>query len=257
MQQAVDMADRVVQARRPEYFITANLNYLMLSDQHPRLHEVNRQCCCMLADGQPIVLRSRLGNQPLPARVAGSDLIVELAKLSAEKGYRIFFLGGAPGIASAASAHLKARFPEMQIAGVYSPPFRPLSAYEQTEMIRAIRDAETDILLVAFGQPKGELWIYDNLQDIGVPLAIQMGASFDFLAGTARRAPRIWQNLGCEWLYRALSDPRRLLPRYGKNLMFLLYLLLQDIKNVGQRKIGSPVKDSWREQEREVLRPQR
>jgi N-acetylglucosaminyldiphosphoundecaprenol N-acetyl-beta-D-mannosaminyltransferase len=230
MLEAIDLADQVIQQRHPEYFITANLNYLMLTEQHPELLDVNDRCKCMLADGNPIVRRSQWTDNPLPCRVAGADMIVELARLSAEKGYRIFFLGGAPGVADRAALALKERFSQLQIAGTYSPPFRQLSSEENNQMFQRIRDAKTDILLVAFGQPKGELWIYENLESIDVPLSIQLGASFDFLAGTAVRAPEVWQRFGLEWLYRALSDPKRLIPRYGQNALFLAGLLFGDIK---------------------------
>jgi N-acetylglucosaminyldiphosphoundecaprenol N-acetyl-beta-D-mannosaminyltransferase len=228
MDDAIELVDRIVQNRTPEFIITANLNYLMLAEGNLDLREVNQKCCCILADGNPIVWRSKFEPNPLPCRVAGSDMIVELARLSAARGYRIFFLGGAPGVAEAASAQLRQWFPEIQVAGTYSPPFRQLSSAEDQQMLQRIRDAQTDILLVAFGQPKGELWIYENLEKLAVPLSIQLGASFDFLAGTAKRAPALWQKIGCEWLYRAFSDPLRLFPRYGKNILFLLGHLADD-----------------------------
>ncbi len=228
MQQTVALADHIIQRRHPEYFVTANLNYLMLTEQFPRLRQVNAGSVAVIADGQPIVRRSRAGHKPLPCRVAGSDLIVELARLSAERGYRIYFLGAAPGVAQAAAEELCRQFPGLQVAGCYSPPFRAMSPQEHSAMLQEIRDARTDILLVAFGQPKGELWILDNLQELQVPLSIQLGASFDFLAGTARRAPRCWQRVGGEWLYRALSDPRRLGPRYARNILYLAKLRWAD-----------------------------
>jgi N-acetylglucosaminyldiphosphoundecaprenol N-acetyl-beta-D-mannosaminyltransferase len=222
MPQTVALADAVIQRRIPEYFVTANLNYLMLTDQHPRLHEVNQRSLAVIADGAPIVRRSRRSQLPLPCRVAGADMIVELARLAAERDYRIYFLGAPPGVAAAAAAELQRRFPRLQIAGCYSPPFRPLTSAEHAELLAKIRATQPDMLFVAFGQPKGELWIYDNYQELQVPLSIQLGASFDFLAGNVRRAPQCWQQWGCEWLYRALSDPRRLAPRYARNIQFLL-----------------------------------
>ena len=116
MDQTLQLAEHIIRAGRPEYFITANLNYLMLTANDPRLAEVNRRCCCILADGQPIVARSRWSAQPLPARVAGSDLIVQLARLSADKGFRLFLLGGAPGVAAKAAEALQRRYPNVQIA---------------------------------------------------------------------------------------------------------------------------------------------
>ncbi|MEZ6136226.1 MAG: WecB/TagA/CpsF family glycosyltransferase [Pirellulaceae bacterium] len=240
MEQTIALADEVVQARKPEYFVTANINYLMLCEDHPRLAEVNKRSMAVIADGQPIVSRSRHTKHPLPTRVAGSDLIVELANLSAQRGYRMYFLGAAPGVAQAAATELKRRFPDLRVAGCMSPPFRPVTAAEHAQMLDSIRAAGTDILLVAFGQPKGEFWIYDNLHELGVPLSIQLGASFDFLAGTARRAPAAWQRLGCEWLYRALSDPRRLGPRYLRNIGFLFRKRLGDLFSRG----GQPLSEN-------------
>lgn len=228
MRQTLELAQRIIENRRPEYFVTANLNYLMLIDQFPRLQEINESAAAVIADGHPIVRRSRLGSTPLPERVAGSDMIVELAELAQQNDYSIYFLGAAPGVGQSAADSLAARFPGLKIAGVESPPFRQLNAAEHDAMVRRIRDAKPDILLVAFGQPKGECWIYDNLTQLGVPLSIQLGASFDFLAGTAQRAPKFWQRIGCEWLYRACSDPCRLGPRYARNILFLLKLLAGD-----------------------------
>ncbi len=226
----VRLADEIIRARRPEYFVTANLNYLMLVENYPQLVEVNRKAAAVLADGNPIVIRSRFGVSPLPCRVAGSDLILELAKLACGNGYRIFLLGAAAGVAEAAAKKLTELHPGLQIAGCYSPPFRPLTAAEHAAMIDHIRTTETDILLVAFGQPKGEMWIYEHLQELNVPLSIQLGASFDFLAGTARRAPAVWQRLGLEWMYRLASDPKRLGPRYASNILFLLRRIGRDLQ---------------------------
>lgn len=229
MDETIELADQIICARRPEYFVTANLNYLMLVEQHPRLAEINELSIAVLADGQPIVNRSRRSSQPLPERVAGADLIVELARLSSVRGYSIYFLGAAPGVAQSAADKLCEQFPALNVAGTYSPPFRALSAAEHDAMLADIRRAQPDILCVAFGQPKGECWIFDNLHELGVPLSIQLGASFDFLAGTAKRAPKFWQSIGSEWLYRAFSDPKRLGARYAQNIAFLIRKKLKDV----------------------------
>ena len=232
MPATVRLADDIIQARKPEYIVTANLNYLMLVERTPRLADFNRSAAAVIADGHPIVARSRLSAKPLPCRVAGADLIVELAKLSAERGYKMFFLGGAEGVAEKAAVALKARFPNLQMAGTYSPPYRQLSAVETDEMIERINQSGADILLVAFGQPKGELWIDEHLQKLNVPLNIQLGASFDFLAGTAKRAPWLFQRCGVEWLYRAACDPKRLVPRYSANVRFLLRTLCSELTSM-------------------------
>lgn len=239
MAQIIERADQIIASRGGRYFITANLNYLMLSNQQPELAAVNRTADAIIADGYPIVIRSQAQRGPLPCRVAGADMIVELAKLSADRGYRMFFLGAAPGVAVKAAAKLQSMFPELQVAGCCSPPFRALSQVEHQELLAEINDSKADILLVAFGQPKGERWIHDNYRRLQVPLSIQLGASFDFLAGTATRAPAFWQGIGCEWLYRSLSEPRRLAPRYLQNIAFLVRCLLSDARKSALAAITS------------------
>lgn len=234
MVDVIDRADRIIAAGLCKYFITANLNYLMLSSQHADLASVNAQADLTIADGYPIVLRSWFNRTRLPGRVAGSDMIVELAKLSAANGYRIYFLGGAPGVAQQAATKLQSMFPELQVAGCAAPPFRKLDDAEQARLLSDIRSSRPDILLVAFGQPKGERWIAEHHQALGVPLSIQLGASFDFLAGTAKRAPKLWQWTGCEWLYRTLHEPKRLGPRYLGNIVFLLRSILGDMRMKGR-----------------------
>ena len=234
MADVIDRADRIIATRKCEYFITANLNYLMLTAQHTDLAQVNAGADLTIADGFPIVLRSWFNRIRLPGRVAGSDMIVELARLSADKGYRIYFLGGAPGVAQKAADKLQSMFPALQVAGCAAPPFRPLSESEQAELFSEIRGSQADILLVAFGQPKGERWIHEHHQSLGVPLSIQLGASFDFLAGTAKRAPKFWQWTGCEWLYRTLHEPKRLAPRYFGNIAFLIKSIVADVCRAGR-----------------------
>lgn len=228
-QQTVDVVDAWIGTpREPGYFITANLNYVMLSHQHAELAEVNRRAAFLVADGMPLVWYSRLLGRRLPQRVAGSDLIYALCQRASRRGYRVFFLGGLPEVAEAAASRLVRLYPGLQLAGVESPPFRPLSEQETRALCRRIRQAGTDLLFVAFGQPKGELWIYRNLHRLGVPMSVQLGASFDFVAGRVRRAPRWMQRSGLEWLHRVASDPRRLGPRMARNLLFLLKMLLRD-----------------------------
>ncbi|MEL6109489.1 MAG: WecB/TagA/CpsF family glycosyltransferase [Planctomycetota bacterium] len=182
----------------------------------------------ILADGQPIVWRSRCGSDPLPERVAGSEMIHHLAERASQQGWGIYFLGGEPGVAQACAEKLQQCYPGMRIAGVESPPYRPLSEAEQAEQDQRILDSKAELLLVAFGQPKGERWIHQNYERLRVPVSIQLGASFDFIAGTAKRAPKPFQRLGLEWLYRMMTDPVRLIPRYGANAAFLAKSLIRD-----------------------------
>jgi N-acetylglucosaminyldiphosphoundecaprenol N-acetyl-beta-D-mannosaminyltransferase len=220
--QALDRIDRLIAERRPSFFITANLNYAMLADGDDRLKKLNEKAAFILADGMPLVWWSRLGPRPLPERVAGSDLIYGMCERAATREHRIYLLGAGPGVAEDAAANLMKRYPGLVVSGVECPPFRQLTEIEEGEMIARIRSTSPDILFVAFGQPKGELWIAENLNRLGVPVCVQVGASLDFVAGRVRRSPRWMQRTGLEWVYRLAQEPRRLAGRYVDNLRFLV-----------------------------------
>ncbi len=219
--ESIEVIESLIERGKPSYVITANLNYVMLHHEDPTMHAITEEADLILADGQPIVWRSQLDDQNLPERVAGSDMIFDIAERAADRGWKIYFLGGEEGVAAACAEKLVEKFPTLKIAGVESPPFRSLTADEQAAQDERIRATGADVLLVAFGQPKGERWIHEHHERLGVPVSIQLGASFDFIAGTATRAPAFWQAIGLEWFYRMCSDPKRLIARYWANAKFL------------------------------------
>ena len=228
MSQSIDFIGKLVRRRVPTYVITANLNYVMLNNRDAELAEITRNAGLVVADGQPIVVRSKLEDTKLPERVAGSEMIYHLAEAAAQRAWRIYFLGGEEGVAQLCAERLTELYPNLQVAGVESPPFRPLTEKEQAEQDARIQAAGTDVLLVAFGQPKGEKWIAENCERLNVPVSIQLGASFDFVAGRVTRAPKFWQTIGMEWFYRMVNDPRRLVKRYALNAAFLFGALMED-----------------------------
>lgn len=228
LDQSIDRIEEMVRTRVPSYVITANLNYTMLHAEMREMVAVTDDADLIVADGQPIVWRSQIGGEPLPERVAGSDMIYRIAERATQRGWKIYFLGGESGVADKCANTLAQHYPGLQIAGVESPPFRELTAIEQDEQRKRIQDSGADVLLVAFGQPKGELWIHQHYQNLAVPVSIQLGASFDFVAGTAKRAPRQWQRFGAEWVHRMMSDPKRLVPRYAGNAWFLVKSIVND-----------------------------
>ncbi len=229
LRQTVDAVGLLVERRRPSLFITANLQYAMLSSHDPRLAAVNRTAAFLVADGMPMVWYSRLVGRPLPERVAGSDLIYALCHRAAQRGHRVFFLGGQPGAAADAATTLSWMYPGLQVAGVEAPQLDSFSPEEHRALAGRIRDARPDVLFAALGQPKGELWLAQYLDALEVPACVQVGASFDFVAGRAARAPRWMQRIGLEWLHRLIGDPRRLGPRYAKNAWFLAKAVIGDV----------------------------
>jgi len=226
--QTIDEVERRIADRTPGYFITANLHYAMLTARDPRLPPLNEAAQFIVADGMPLVWASRWRTGRIPERVAGSDLVPALCERAAQRGWKVFLLGGAPGIGAEAARKLRERFPNVQIVGIEAPPFRAPTPEEHEQLLARIRDAKTDLLFVAFGQPKGELWMAENCPKLGVPVSVQIGASLDFVAGKVQRAPRWIQRLGIEWVYRLSREPKRLVGRYSSNLLFAFRMLVRD-----------------------------
>jgi N-acetylglucosaminyldiphosphoundecaprenol N-acetyl-beta-D-mannosaminyltransferase len=228
-EQALEAAVNLVEAGQPSFFITANTHYAMLTKENPNLKAINARAAFVLADGAPLVWASRWKKALLPERVTGSDLIFDLCGEAARSGYRVFLLGGAEGVASEAAQRLAQRHPGLQVVGTESPPYRDLTAEEHDQLIRRVRSASPDILIMASTMPKGEIWIAANYERLGVPLCVNLGASIDFAAGRVRRAPLRLQKLGLEWAYRLSREPSRLAPRYARNARFLLSMVAHDL----------------------------
>lgn len=218
----LDLVDQMIHSGRAGFFVTANLHYARLTAASEYLRELNQRATFITADGMPLVWQARRQGEPLPERVAGSDLVHLVCRQAALRGYRVFFLGAAEGVALEAARQLKQKNPLLAIAGVATPVFREMSPEDHETLVAKIRAARPDILFAALGQPKGEIWLDRHCQALGVPVCVQIGASLDFIAGRARRAPRWMQRCGLEWFHRMASDPRRLAPRYMRDGMYLL-----------------------------------
>jgi N-acetylglucosaminyldiphosphoundecaprenol N-acetyl-beta-D-mannosaminyltransferase len=182
----------------------------------------------VVPDGMPLIWIGRLRGRSLARRVYGPELMLESCENGRTKGYRHFFLGGAPGVPERLSAALQARFPGLQVAGVFSPPYRSVSPEEDEEIVAAINAAACDILWVGLGSPKQDRWMYEHRERLNVPVVVAVGAAFDMNSGTIKQAPVWMREHGFEWLYRLLQDPRRLWRRYLVNgAKFLVYVALE------------------------------
>ncbi|HLZ53770.1 MAG TPA: WecB/TagA/CpsF family glycosyltransferase [Verrucomicrobiae bacterium] len=207
----------MVAARRPHYVVTANVDFLVQARRDAELRRILAEAHLVLCDGTPLVWASRLLGNPLPERVAGSDLAPEILRLAAKNNYRIFFLGADPQTNEQAVANVRTEFPNLVI-GHYSPPFRPLAEMNHDEIRENILAARPDLLFVAFGCPKAEKWMARHYRSLGVPVVMGVGATIDFLAGRVRRAPVWMRQAGLEWLFRLGREPRRLFKRYATDL---------------------------------------
>ena len=217
--ETVERIEQMIASGRSHYVVTANVDFLVQARRDGELHRILLDAALVLCDGTPLVWASRVLGNPLPERVAGADVVPELIRVAAEKGYRLFFLGASEAANTQAIARLRAQFPNLKVSH-YSPPFRPLLEMDDAEITQRIRAAKPDLLFVAFGCPKAEKWIAMHYRNLGVPVAIGVGATIDFLAGHVKRAPVWMQRGGAEWIYRLCQEPRRLFKRYATDLWY-------------------------------------
>ncbi|MDE3083911.1 MAG: WecB/TagA/CpsF family glycosyltransferase [Verrucomicrobiota bacterium] len=218
--EAVERIEAMIASRQPHYVVTANVDFLVQARRDVELRRMLLEADLMLCDGMPLVWASRWLGRPLRERVAGSDLAPHLLQVAAAKGYRIFLLGAAAGVAAEAAERLCTQHPDLQLAGHYAPPFNNLLAMDHEEIARRIREAQPDILFVALGCPKQEKWMGMHYRRLGVPVVMGVGATLDFLAGRAKRAPLWMRQSGAEWIYRLWQEPRRLFRRYFKDVIY-------------------------------------
>jgi N-acetylglucosaminyldiphosphoundecaprenol N-acetyl-beta-D-mannosaminyltransferase len=209
------------------WVVTPNLDHLRRSVRDQSFADLCAQADLRVADGMPLIWASRLQGTPLPARVAGSDLISTLSSAAAKQGRSIFLLGGEPGTAEQAANVLRQRDPSLRIAGCHCPPpgFEKNPA-QRRAMETALRDAQPDIVFVALGSPKQERLIASLRAALPSTWWLGVGISFSFLSGHVKRAPRWAQVLGLEWAHRLAQEPKRLARRYlVEGVPFALSLL--------------------------------
>jgi exopolysaccharide biosynthesis WecB/TagA/CpsF family protein len=218
--------------RRPTHFV-ATLNVDFVSNAVPawpfkgnrELWLYLRRSDFVVADGMPIVWLSRLVGRPLPARVTGSDTVPLICKRCAEEGLSIYVLGGTDSALDKAFAVLRAASPDLKIAGMNTSKVD--LEEDQGLLVEHINAAKPDILFVALGNPKEELWMGRHMSHLDAGVVMGVGGTFNFLAGLVKRAPKWMQNCGLEWVFRIWQEPRRLWKRYAYGLVKFSWLALR------------------------------
>ncbi len=230
---AVDWVMRKVEEGGPVFAVTPNVDhtnhYRKSSEYRSMIHEAH----LVVADGVPLLWAAKLLGAPLKGRVNGTDLFEAIARACAREGRSIFLMGGISGVAQACADALRKVSPDLKIAGVYSPAKGCLDDEgECVRMVEAVSAAAPDILFVGLPGPRAEVWIHRHYKKCGVPVSINVGASFDFVSGNVKRAPGIFQKTGMEWFYRLVSQPKKLWRRYVLgNPVFLARLVRQMLTN--------------------------
>lgn len=210
--EALKAIDCMVKERVGGTVFTPNADHVVQAEDDARFRRAYEATQLSLADGVSIVWSSRVLGDPLPMKISGSDLVMPLLRLAAARGYRVYFLGADPGVAELAKSAVERILPGIQIVGVDSPKIR-IDHVEQA-VIDKVLAARPDLVLVALGAPKQEVFCSEQRIALAPAVLLGIGASLDFLAGTKRRAPRWISDNGLEWLYRLVQEPRRLAYRY-------------------------------------------
>jgi len=221
LDEAVEQAAAWVKEGRAHQMATVNPEFVMAARRDPAFRAVLEGADLCLPDGVGITLAARYLGRPLRERVAGVDLVEALAARAARDGWRVFFLGAAPGVADRAASLLAARYPGLTVAGTHAGSPR---REEEDDIVRRVREARADVLLVAYGAPAQDLWLARNLARTGAKVGVGVGGAFDYIAGVVPRAPRWMRRVGLEWLYRLIRQPwrwrrQRVLPLYALLVM--------------------------------------
>jgi N-acetylglucosaminyldiphosphoundecaprenol N-acetyl-beta-D-mannosaminyltransferase len=219
--------------RAPRYVCCSNVHSIIESRRDAALRAVHNRAGLVTPDGMPLVWACRSAGFPAVGRVYGPDVLLATCQAGLDQGLRHYFYGGGPGVAERLAARLIEKFPELQVAGLYAPPFRPLTAAEDAHIVNQINTAAPHVVWVGLGMPKQERWMADHVGRVRAVL-VGVGAAFDFHAGVKPQAPRWMQQRGLEWAFRLATEPRRLWRRYASTIP--TYLILRALQRSGLRR---------------------
>lgn len=228
MQETLQAINQLIQENKSAYVVTPNVDHIVQLETNRELQEVYKNAALILTDGKPLLWIANWYGTPIKEKISGSDLFPLLCNMAAAKGYKMFFLGAAEGVAKRAAENLTMKYKGLQVVGTYSPPFGFENNKNEMDKIKnMIKASKPDILIVGLGCPKQEKFMYHHCKELGVPISLGLGASFDFEAGNIKRAPRWMANHGLEWLFRITQDPRRMAKRYLVNGRKILELAIK------------------------------
>ncbi len=209
MLSAVECLDTIadlIEAQAPAQVITLNAEIVYQAQRNPQLSEIINRASLVTPDGIGIVWGGRQLGYPIEERVSGIDLLLSICQTAPTRGWKIYLLGSAPGVADEAARQLCQHYPGLWVCGTHHGYFQD---DDLPALIEDINQSQADILVVSLGAPKQELWISQHRDKISVPVCIGAGGSLDVIAGHKKRAPGWIIKLNLEWLYRLLSEPTR------------------------------------------------
>lgn len=226
MAETVARCEHAIASRNRLHQVSVNASKLTAIRRDERLRRIVDHSGLVNADGQSIVWASRLLGEPLPERVAGIDLMFELLAKAELRGYRVYIVGARPQVLERAVARLEQMYPRLTLCGWHHGYF---TDSEEPALVESIAAADPDIVLVAMSSPRKEYWLEDHGASLRAPVQVGVGGSIDVVAGVTRRAPRLIQSAGLEWVYRLLQEPRRLGRRYASTNTRFIALLAREL----------------------------
>jgi N-acetylglucosaminyldiphosphoundecaprenol N-acetyl-beta-D-mannosaminyltransferase len=209
------------------YIAVTDMHSVMQAQQSASFKQILRDADLVVPDGFPLIWLGRRKGFALRRRVYGPELMEQFCQVTVGRAYRHFFYGGASGVAADLASRFAARFPGLQVAGAFSPPFRPLTLEEDREVVATINASRADVVWIGLGAPKQERWMFEHRHLLKAPVLVGVGAAFDFYTGRVAQAPPWIRNHGFEWLFRLACEPRRLWRRYlvyGAQFVSLVFL---------------------------------
>ena len=227
MQETVNLIMDHLEDIRGQFICLSNVHTTVMAEKDAEYRKIQNSAFLALPDGSPLALVQRLRGYRSAEQVAGPDLMPALWKATEHTAYSHYFYGSTPETIEALQKNLGSRYPELKIAGMEAPPFRPLTEEEDRQAVERINASGADFVWVGLGAPKQEKWMYEHRGRIhGVMFGV--GAGFDFHAGTVKRAPDWMRRHYLEWLYRLVQDPKRLWKRYVQTNGKFLLLSVKD-----------------------------
>ena len=234
MDEAIEHIEECIQLCKIGQVITPNVDQIVRMETDSYFREICDNAELLLTDGHPLLWIAKWYKTPIKEKICGSDLVPKLCEVAAQKGYSVFFLGAAPGVAQRAADKLKEKLPNLKVAGAYSPPIGFENNQEELNKINHILyESHADMLFVGMGVPKQDIFIYENMNKYQIPMSFSIGGTIDFIAGEQKRAPKWIGKIGMEWFYRFCQSPKRMFKRYFVDDLKIFGLVLKYGKKKG------------------------
>ena len=229
MDDACLLVEEGVSKRQKKYICVCPVSTIMECKRSEKVLKSVNSADLVTPDGMPVVWIGRMLGFKNIRRVYGPELMQNICDISAKKGYKLYFYGANQDTLNKLQERLSNKYPGLIISGSFSPPFRQLIEEEDNKIVEEINRSNPDIIWVGLGSPKQDVWMYEHRERINAPVMIGVGAAFDFLAGTKPQAPRWVRDNGFEWLFRLITEPKRLWRRYLINYPLFVYYLLVEL----------------------------